>query len=252
MCHVTKMPNSVVFPPVFTCCRFMMVQRRSSAGRNEGSPSVVFMHRQRHHHFMDKHPIFTLQHLALHSQTCPSFTLSSGEVLSVSGPSGCGKSRLLRAIADLDSNEGRMNLGGLQRGSLSAPEWRKQVTLIPADAVWWNDIVSEHFSSPPPQHWLTALGLDTGCLTWEVSRLSSGERQRLGLLRALVLRPRVLLLDEPTSNLDEANVERVEAFLLAYLAEHEAAALWVSHDPLQISRVSQQQLIYLDDGWRLS
>ena len=75
-----------------------------------------------------------------------------------------------------------------------------------------------------------------------VARLSSGERQRFALLRLLANRPRVLLLDEPTANLDPDNVTRVENLIAAYLSTEDAAVLWVSHDPLQISRVAHRRM----------
>ena len=81
------------------------------------------------------------------------------------------------------------------------------------------------------------------CMEWQVSRLSSGERQRLGLARLLALQPRVLLLDEPTANLDAANTRRVEACLDDYRRGHQAAVLWVSHDPDQRGRVASRELL---------
>jgi ABC-type iron transport system FetAB ATPase subunit len=75
-----------------------------------------------------------------------------------------------------------------------------------------------------------------------VAQLSSGEKQRLALLRLMVNRPRVLLLDEPTANLDPENVTRVEKLVAAYLRREGAAVLWVSHDPEQTRRVAQRRL----------
>lgn len=75
-------------------------------------------------------------------------------------------------------------------------------------------------------------------MDWEVSRLSSGERQRLSLARLLAGYPKVLLLDEPTANLDKANTNRVEELILTYLREQGASALWVSHDPEQRHRMA--------------
>ena len=64
----------------------------------------------------------------------------------------------------------------------------------------------------------------------------------LALIRLLVNQPRVLLLDEPTANLDPASVERVEALLMRYRQQTGAAVLWVSHDPAQIARVATRHL----------
>lgn len=195
--------------------------------------------------------LLQVQRLMVADAPYPAIALNQEQVVSVSGPSGCGKTRLLRAIADLDDNEGEMSLRGTKREDIPAPQWRKQVMLIPADAVWWDDQVLTHFVTPPKPGWLEALGLDAQSLQWEVSRLSSGERQRLGLLRAMVNEPSVLLLDEPTANLDENNVGRVEAFLLNYLKQHRAAALWVSHDAAQRDRISNHQLVFRSAEWNL-
>ena len=83
-------------------------------------------------------------------------------------------------------------------------------------------------------------------MDWSVARLSSGERQRLALLRVLANRPPVLLLDEPTANLDEATTARVEALLKDYRTLHGAGVLWVSHDPQQLRRVADRHLRIAD------
>jgi ABC-type iron transport system FetAB ATPase subunit len=80
-------------------------------------------------------------------------------------------------------------------------------------------------------------------MTWHVSRLSSGERQRLALLRLLGNRPKVLLLDEPTANLDSENTLKVEKLLHIYRKQQQSALLWISHDPEQIRRVGTRHFI---------
>jgi ABC-type iron transport system FetAB ATPase subunit len=168
--------------------------------------------------------------------------LAPGECLVLSGPSGAGKSRLLRAIADLDVHTGSVSCRGLAAEALDPSEWRRRVGMLAADSQWWRDRVEEHFAAPPPSDELQALDLDESLLHEPVARLSSGERQRFALLRLLANRPRVLLLDEPTANLDPDNITRVENLMTDYISTESAAALWVSHNPLQMSRVAHRRM----------
>lgn len=173
-----------------------------------------------------------------------SLELAVGECIGLSGPSGSGKSRLLRAIADLDPHQGELRLHGRMQTDFPPTDWRRRVGLLPAESRWWADSVGGHF---PPTYAeensdaLQALGFDAGVMSWVVSRLSSGEKQRLALLRLLANRPEVLLLDEPTANLDPGNTERMERLLLDTMRQRPAALLWVSHSPEQLARVAQRR-----------
>ena len=71
-----------------------------------------------------------------------SFSVEAGECLALRGPSGAGKSLLLRAIADLDPNEGRVSLDGESREDMPAPDWRRRVAYLAAEAGWWADTVA--------------------------------------------------------------------------------------------------------------
>jgi ABC-type iron transport system FetAB ATPase subunit len=168
--------------------------------------------------------------------------LAGGECLMLSGPSGAGKTRVLRAIADLDVHTGSVSCEGVAAEDLAPSAWRRRVGMLGADSQWWRDRVAEHFDAPPPPSAMAALDLRPALLQESVARLSSGERQRLALLRLLANRPRVLLLDEPTANLDPDNVARVEELVANYMTGEGAAVLWVSHDPLQRTRVAHRQM----------
>lgn len=167
--------------------------------------------------------------------------VEAGACVCVSGPSGAGKTRLLRAIADLDVHTGSAFLDGLSAQRVPPPLWRRRVALLPADSRWWAETVAEHFPRDARPDF-GAVGLPDEALGWRIERLSSGERQRLALLRLLANTPQVLLLDEPTANLDARSAARVEALIAAYRHEHRAAVLWVSHDPEQIERVASGHL----------
>ena len=163
------------------------------------------------------------------------------------GPSGAGKTLLMRAIADLDPNEGRVTLNGEDRSVIPAPLWRRRVTYVPADPGWWGDTVGEHFDNwPNALPLIERVGLTDDARTWPVLRCSTGERLRLALARALAVRPRVLLLDEPTAALDGAAVRAVEALILELVADG-MSVLWVTHDPEQARRVARR-VLHVDAG----
>ncbi len=168
--------------------------------------------------------------------------VAAGECVTIEGASGCGKTRFLRAIVDLDPNRGRVRLDGRQREAMPAWRWRRLVGMVPAESGWWADRVSEHFERPealPPL--LEALGLPPDSPDWEVSRLSTGERHRLAIARALCLEPRALLLDEPTASLDAAATARVEALLRRLLRAGRPLVV-VTHDPAQARRLGARRL----------
>jgi putative ABC transport system ATP-binding protein len=166
------------------------------------------------------------------------FSLAAGHCVAVTGASGSGKTLLLRAIADLDDNQGEMWLDGQSRQDMPAPAWRRQVGYVPAESGWWRENVGDHFDDADAVVGLLhRLQMPAECLEWPIARLSTGERQRLALARALALAPRVLLLDEPTSGLDSETTLRVEAILHEIMASGTAIVL-VSHDAAQATRMA--------------
>lgn len=164
-----------------------------------------------------------------------------GGCTAVHGTSGSGKTLLLRAIADLDEAEGEVWLDEQARSGMSGPQWRQRVGYVAAESYWWARLVREHARDWQADK-LEALGFESGVLDWEVQRLSSGERQRLAIARTLAGSPSALLLDEPTANLDQKNTARVERLIAAWRQQTGGCVIWVSHDPVQRSRISNAQL----------
>lgn len=165
--------------------------------------------------------------------------VEAGDCVCISGPSGSGKSLLLRAIADLDEHDGEVLLNGTAARDIPAHNWRSRVGLLPPESVWWLPRVGDHFHGDLPVR-MDNIGLGNDMLARHVIRLSSGEKQRLALMRLLSNQPEVLLLDEPTANLDPENTRRIEAVIDEYRRARQAAIIWVSHDIAQVERVADR------------
>lgn len=182
------------------------------------------------------YPVFTLQDISVNDLSPINLDIAAGECIVISGPSGSGKSLLLRALVDLIPHQGEVYFKGQACSAVLPTEWRKQVGMLPAESFWWEEQVGDHFAQRCDDK-LKALGFSTDVYQWAVNRCSTGERQRLALLRLLCLQPDVLLLDEPTASLDQENVEAVESLIKEYLQQG-GAVIWVSHDKNQVQRVA--------------
>ncbi len=186
-------------------------------------------------------------------------TIQAGQLWMLSGISGTGKSQLLKAIADLIPHSGQAWLNGVAQNAISPETWRGQVMYFAAETAWWLETIAGHFAEDPSPQQLEALGLDQSILQKHPDSCSSGEKQRLALLRGLALKPKVLLLDEITANLDPESTLKVEAFLQQYIQTYQSlsertslpvlpnegatrAILWISHDVHQRQRLTRPEL----------
>ncbi|HAS1312188.1 TPA: iron ABC transporter ATP-binding protein FetA [Enterobacter bugandensis] len=175
------------------------------------------------------------------------FTLFPGEFKLITGPSGCGKSTLLKIVASLLSpTEGTILFEGQDIASLSPESYRQQVSYCVQTPVLFGDTVFDNLifpwqirnKTPEPEKFIDDLarfGLAKETLTKSISELSGGEKQRVSLIRNLQFLPKVLLLDEITSALDDANKRNVNEIIHRYAREQNIAVLWVTHDSNEIT-----------------
>ena len=184
-----------------------------------------------------------------------SFQVKDGSCLTIEGPSGSGKTRLLRAIADLDPAKGDIFLDGAGRNEMSAPDWRRLVRYVSAEPGWWTTTARRTLTSTASgkgeadeerlARTLSTVGLPASLLDEPISDLSTGQRQRLALLRALADEPRVILLDEPTAALDPTAAALVEE-LIRYQMLAGRIILLVSHDAKLRDRLATDTLDVVD------
>lgn len=170
--------------------------------------------------------------------------VAAGECVAIVGESGSGKSVFLRMIADLDPCSGGVWLEGTAREAWPASTWRSMVVYHPAEPAWWEPTAEAHFSNRQQdfaRQLLPVLNLKPDVLIAEIARLSTGERQRLALIRSLACNPKVLLLDEPAASLDPTSTIAMETLLQANLRDGMSIII-VTHSPQQAERLAHRQL----------
>lgn len=184
-------------------------------------------------------------------------SVDRGEIVGLFGPSGCGKSTLLRCVAGLrDASSGDIQFKGRPAGEDGWPAFRRQVVLVAQQPVLLDASVEENLARvfayqsserPFPRDEAEALleRLDLGAqrLSQPARSLSVGQQQRVCLVRALLMRPAVLLLDEPSSALDAEAIGLVEDLLRRAVDEGRCGGiLLVTHDQEQIQRLCDKSL----------
>jgi putative ABC transport system ATP-binding protein len=189
--------------------------------------------------------------------------LSAGNRGMLVGASGTGKSLLLRCLCALDRpDEGQVLFAGRAVKAREVPTFRSRVlyvqqspALIPGSVSDNVELPGEFGAHAGAEHLaeraadlFSALDKPADFLAQRASRLSGGEAQLVGLVRALVLEPSVLLLDEPTAHLDSKTTSRVEDLIHAWTDAGSRAVLWTSHDPVQVERVLAGPLIELPEA----
>lgn len=189
----------------------------------------------------------------------PHLTIRHGEVLAVVGPSGAGKSTLLRLLNFLEvPSHGRVHFHDVPF-SASQPmplSLRRKVTTVfqrpfllnrsvKANVAYGLRLRGQANGDARVVAALAQVGLQE--MTRQRARtLSGGEAQRVALARAIVLQPEVLLLDEPTANLDPYNVRLMEEIVRQLNEEQQTTLVLVTHNIFQAKRLATRVLFLLD------
>ena len=189
-----------------------------------------------------------------------SFEVPRGEVLAVLGPSGSGKTSLLRLLNRLDEpSSGTVWLDGEDYLTIHPRQLRQRVGLLMQAANLFPGTVGDNLRFGPLQrgvelsnedveYLLRNVGLE-GDDSRSIAHLSGGEAQRVSLARTLANSPEVLLLDEPTSSLDEDNKLEAEELIMQIVEERQLTCLVVTHDMHQAKRMAGRVLL-LEKGRR--
>ena len=188
-------------------------------------------------------------------------TLATGESLALTGESGSGKSTLLHLVAGLDSpDSGSLVVDGTdmaratdaQRAALRRDGVGlvfQQFNLIPSLDIAANLAFQARLAGRYDAAWAHELAQVLGLeplLQRYPEQLSGGQQQRVAIGRALAARPRLVLADEPTGNLDETTGDAVMALLLRLVAQTGAGLLMVTHSPRLAARLDRR--VHLSAG----
>jgi putative ABC transport system ATP-binding protein len=166
----------------------------------------------------------------------------------VQGPSGSGKSTLTRLTNRLlDPTAGSVSLRGTDVRDLDVLELRRTVGMVFQRPTLFEGTVRDNLEATGVEdverhkEMLDEVGLGDGFLERDGSTLSGGEAQRVCLARALLMRPSVLVADEPTASLDHESVLALER-LARGLADDGVPILWVTHDLAQVERIADARV----------
>lgn len=165
-----------------------------------------------------------------------------GDSIALVGPSGSGKSTLLKLIGSLLSpTEGRIQFKGADLSQQNPIDYRQEVSYFFQNAVLFDETVRDNLAFPAEIRQetfdekraiegLEKVRLNATYLTKEIHELSGGEKQRIALVRNLMYMPRVLLLDEVTSSLDQINRDIILNYVRQLNEAQGTTLLWITHN----------------------
>jgi tungstate transport system ATP-binding protein len=192
--------------------------------------------------------------------TIDSLNIQAGEILAIVGPSGAGKSTLLRLLALLEApsrGHVKLFLNEAEYTQSSVPiEIRRQIAMVfqrpillsrsvRANVAYGLNIRGKRKNVPIVDDVLKRLAIHQ-LERAKPNTLSGGEMQRVAMARAMVLEPDVLILDEPTGNLDPQNIRIIENFLLEQHRESATSIIIVTHNIFQAKRLADRVALIYD------
>lgn len=179
--------------------------------------------------------------------------------IGILGKSGQGKSTLLRILGRLTNpDNGTIRLEGKEMTHWEPEPWRMKMSYVAQHPVMLPGNIEDNlraasflhqlpFDQMQARQWLDQLGLDKVDWSKPAHQLSGGEKQRLALVRTLLLRPAILLLDEVTSSLDAVSKQATERLLVDLHAQTGTTLLWVTHD-LDEARIACKRIWFMANG----
>lgn len=184
-----------------------------------------------------------------------SLTLEAGTITGIVGPNGSGKSTLMRMLAFLETPHSGTILYNGTKTSIADTSLRREVTLLTQQPYLLKRTVQENIEYGLHVRGVTNISgiaasaleevglLPATFLTRNWFELSGGEAQRVALAARLAVKPRVLLMDEPTSSLDEESTERIRNAAVRAKTEHKTSLVIVSHDREWLTSVSDNTVL---------
>jgi lipoprotein-releasing system ATP-binding protein len=210
------------------------------------------------------HRAFEMEGTQIHVLRGVDFSLQSGEMVALTGASGAGKSTLLHLMGMLDlPDSGSIKFEGEELTALNSDQLAAHRSAHIGFVYQFHHLVSElsavenvalpariagdsvGASEKAARNMLERVGLDAR-MEHRPGELSGGEKQRVALARALIRRPRILLADEPTGNLDEANATEIHELLLALNTELGLTTVVATHHSALAARMGRR--LHLEAG----
>jgi len=194
------------------------------------------------------HPLITLDGI--------NFTLNRDEMVYLSGESGCGKSTLLKLLNRLlEPDTGALFYDGKRYADIDPMELRKKVQFVSQTPFLFSISVLENFKISSPEctdeevvELMRGFNLPLDLLQSDGNRLSVGQASRICVIRSLLLRPEVMLLDEPTAALDPRNTDIFFRLFEELRTKHKFATVWVTHEPERAKYMAGRHLFIKGGG----